>query len=147
MKKIILMVFLLLSVGWTTAFANDDPKLDPRVEKAFKKEFPAAQYITWTEVQEYLKAVFVLVDNRVEAWFSVEGELLATARDILYNQLPLVVMKEVEKKFPASETTVVSEINNSNGTFYRLMLEASNKKYRINVTPNGEIAIVEKIKK
>ena len=147
MKKILFMLSLMLAVGWTSAFANNDPKLNPRVEAAFKKEFPAAQHVEWIKGQENFKAVFVLADYRVEAWFSADGELLSTARDLLYNQLPLAVMKEVENRFPASKASEVKEITDSRGTLYQLLLETEKRNYRISATPNGEITVTERIRK
>jgi hypothetical protein len=147
MKKIFLMLSLIAAVAGTTAFANDDPKVNLRVQESFKKEFPGAQYVKWGKDHDYFKAIFVLADYRAEAWFNTDGELLATTRDLLYDQLPLAVMKELEKKFPSANATEIREVTNSNGTLYKLLLEDKKVKYSISATPNGEVSVTEKIKK
>ncbi|MFI5133976.1 MAG: PepSY-like domain-containing protein [Chitinophagales bacterium] len=147
MKKIFLMLALIATVAATTVFANDDPKVNPRVQESFKKEFPGAQYVKWDKDQDYFKVIFVLADYRAEAWFSTDGELLGTTRDLLYDQLPLAVMKELEKKFPIANATEIKEVTNNYGTLYKLVLEDKKCSYRISATPNGEISVTEKIKK
>lgn len=147
MKKSVVLLSVLLLTGWTIAFAGKDPGVSPRVEAAFKKEFPAAQSVKWIQSQEYHKAVFVLLDYRVEAVFSDEGKLLETKRDLLYHQLPLAVIKELEYRFPGAEITEIKEVNTNGNTTYRLLAETKKRGYRVVATPDGNISITERLKK
>ncbi|HYM93317.1 MAG TPA: hypothetical protein VET23_04205 [Chitinophagaceae bacterium] len=147
MKKNYLMLSLVLGITWTAAFANNDPKLNSRVLESFKKEFPGAQYVKWNDDKDFLKATFVLADYRAEAWFDANGELLGTIRDLLYDQLPLTVMRGVERRFPDASPLEIREITNSNGTLYKLVIESKKRKYNVDATPDGLISVTKKTKK
>ena len=147
MKKIINSIFLLLASGGSTAFANGDPGPDQQVLELFKKEFSAAQQVTWNKQENYDKATFVLTGRRVVAYFNPEGQLEGCIREIFFDQLPLVVMKGIDQKFPEAEISTVREITNSEGTSYRIFLEAKNIKYSIKVDSAGYIEQVEKLPK
>ncbi len=130
MKKIFLFLSFAMIIGMTSAFASTDPNVSPKVQQSFKKEFPTAEYVRWGKDQDYLKASFVFADYRTEAWFSADGQLLGTIRDLLYNQLPLAVMKELEKRFPTADIIEIREITNSNGTTYKMVAETKKGKYQ-----------------
>lgn len=147
MKKIISSTFLLLAAGLSTAIAKDDPSPDQQVLELFKKEFSAAQQVTWNKQDDYDKATFLLTGRRVVAYFNPEGQLEGCIREIFFDQLPLVVMKGIDQKFPEAEISTVREITNTEGTSYRVFLEAKNKKYSIKVGSAGYIEQVEKLPK
>ena len=147
MKKIIISFSLLLSVGVSSAFANYDPSPDEQVLNVFKREFAAAQNVSWSEQGDYLKANFILAGHRVAAWFSEEGELQGCIRDIFFDQLPLGVMTAVDKKFPDAEISEVREITNSEGTSYKVFLTAKEKRYSLKVSSAGTVDSVEKLTK
>lgn len=146
MKKIFLFVSFTIVVGMTNAFAGRDPNVSTQVLQSFKKEFPAAAYLKWDKYQDYFRATFVLNDHRTEAWFSSEGELLGTVRDLLFDQLPLTVMKNVGKKFPAAYFYEVREVSNTNGTTYQMVAGTKKAKYKLSATPDGEVTKAGKIK-
>lgn len=146
MKKIIISFSLLLTTA-VTLFANDAATPNEQVLASFKKEFSTAQDVTWKKQDNFDKATFLLGASWVVAYFSPSGQLEGCARDIFFNQLPLVVMTAIDKKFPAAEIINVREISNSEGTSYRLMLEAKNKRYGVKVDLSGNINEVNKLAK
>lgn len=148
MKKIFVSLSLLLAVAGSTAFANViiiDP--NPGVAEVFKKEFAGAENVTWSRQDDYQKATFVLAGHRVIAYFNEENEFAGCIRDILYDQLPLIVTKAIDKKFPGAEMLDVREITNNDGTSYLLRADWNNKKYKVKITSDGNITDVEKLKK
>ena len=147
MKKIIVLLVFALSTGAVNSYANAfDPDPEQRVLDGFKKEFPTAQQVTWSKQAEFEKAVFVLAGRRVVAFFTREGLLEGSARDIFYDQLPLSVMTAVDKRFENATVFEVREINNAEGTCYRMRVESGNKKVKIKVSPDGTISEIEKLK-
>ncbi len=127
MKKIFVSLLLLLAVASSTSFANKITRPDPGVEEVFKQEFAGAGNVSWSQQDNYQKATFVLAGHRVIAYFNEDNELAGCIRDIFYDQLPLTVMKAVDKKFPMAEVQEVREITNSDGTSYMLKAELNNK--------------------
>ena len=148
MKKIIILFSVLLTTGMSTVFANDDPNPEEQILNLFKKEFAAAQNVSWSRQGEYQKATFLLAGYRVVAWFNPATEQLeGCIREIFFDQLPLTIMTAVDRRFEEAVISNVREITNSEGTHYRILLEANNKKYRIKVSSAGNINEVEKLAK
>jgi hypothetical protein len=136
----------MLTIVAGTALANVKTNVNELVSTAFKKEFPSASLIEWSSPSKYVKATFMLWGSRAEAYFTEDGQLQGSIRSIFYNQLPLSVMTTVDKRFETAEVLTVSEISNSEGTSYLLVLESKSKKYRAKVNSSGGIAIVTRIK-
>ena len=144
MKKIILSLSFVMAVTAAT-FANVvDP--DPEVVEAFKREFPGAQLVNWTEQGDYQRATFILAGHRSIAYFNQANELVGCMRDLFFDQLPIVVMKAIDKKFPSASFAEVREINNADGTSYLLTVEQGKKKYKVKLTSEGFFTSTEKIK-
>jgi hypothetical protein len=147
MKKIIFSISMLLTAGLSVVSAANDPQPDQQVLDLFKKEFTAAQNVTWEKQDEYDKATFMLAGCRAVAYFNAAGELEGSVRDLFFNQLPLAVMTAVDKKYAGAEYYEVREVTNAEGTSYRLKLELNNKKYKVKVDAAGNIDGVEKLAK
>lgn len=147
MKKIIVSLSLLLTAGLSTAFATDDPNPGEKVLATFKNEFLTAQNVVWTKENNYDKVSFVLASRRVIAYFNPEGELEGYMRDIFFDQLPLAVMTAVDKKYPDAVIIDVREVNNANGTNYKVRLESKSKKLSMRVSPEGNIDEVQRFVK
>jgi hypothetical protein len=147
MKKIILSLFILGSAALSSVYANDGPDPDQDVLDLFKKEFSSAQNVSWTRQGDYHKATFVIGGRRAIAYFNADGELEGSMRDMFYDQLPLVVMNAVDKRFTDADIIDVREINNSEGTHYKIRLTQKGKKYSVKVDPSGSIGVVEKLVK
>ncbi len=147
MKKIIVSFSLLLSAGLSTVFATTEINPGQKTLDGFKKEFIAAESVTWDKQGDYDKATFQLTGHRVIAWFNAEGRLEGCIRDIFFDQLPLNVMKAVDKRFIAADILAVKEITNAEGTIYRITLETKKKKYSVKVGTYGNIDEVEKLAK
>lgn len=128
-------------------FANVSVDPDPEVTEAFKKEFPGAQLVNWTQQGDYQKATFILAGHRSIAYFDQANEMVGCMRDIFFDQLPIVVMKAIDKKFPAADFCEVREINNADGTSYLLSVEQNKKKYKVKLTPEGSFTSIEKVNK
>src|SRR5882724_12554532 len=99
MKKIILGLSMLMTVGITSAFANDEIKVNDKVLPSFGKDFTFAKNVQWHEEGGYLKARFTISDMLTEAYYTEEGEFLGCARNLLFQQLPLTVMREFNKHY------------------------------------------------
>ena len=147
MKKTILSFFVLLTAGLSSVALANGPDPDQDVLELFKKEFSSAQQVSWSRQGDYDKATFVLAGRRAIAYFNAEGELEGSVRDIFFDQLPLAVMTAVDKRFADADIIDVREINNAEGTHYKIRLTAKSKKYSVKVDPSGSIGDVEKLVK
>ena len=144
MKKIILSLTFVFAAGLGLAFANPEPEPNYKVLEGFKKEFPTAQQVTWTVMGDFEKATFVYGGRRVVAYFTKDGALEGSVRDMFYDQLPLAAMTAVAKRFVDPEVLEVWEVNNNEGTRYRIRLTAKGRDFSLKVDPDGNISDVIK---
>jgi len=134
-------------MGVVTVSIKQITKPDQREEKVFKKEFPGAEYVKWSEDAGYLSVSFVLNSHRIQAWFSKDGELLGSIRGISYGQLPMLVIRSLQSRFAEPVTIEITEVTNSEGTHYKILLENKDKKYKVSIKSDGNIEETQKLKK
>jgi len=153
MKKLIIAITAVLLITSTTAWAGKGkgrkahkPRPDP-VQTTFQSEFKGAEAVKWTDETDYTSASFVLNNSHVIAYFDYSGELLGTARNILFDQLPLSVSTVVNQRYPTAIIYDVIEFTNSSGTFYKMLAETATHNYKLNVLSDGELSVESKTKK
>ena len=146
MKKVFVSLSFILAVGLTTAIAGDKTEVNGKITQSFEKEFTGAEFVTWTNVNGYKMARFVFHDHATIAYFNEDGELLGSARNVLFDQLPLPVIKLFEKDFAGADFTDISEISNDDGTFYVIKVDTKNRQYHVKVNAYGNILNYTRIK-
>ena len=140
MKRIFVSLSFMLTVGLATGFANEKMNVPDKVKEAFKKEFTGVESVNWSDLGDYQRAAFVFGGHRTEAYFNTDGELQGTVRDLLFDQLPLAVMKAIDNRFNGAGIMVIREITNIEGTSYRITFEAQHKTYRVKVDTGGNFS-------
>jgi hypothetical protein len=146
MKKFIIAFAAAVTLISTTAFAGGKEKINPALS-TFQKEFKGAQDVKWNENRDVITAAFVFNNSRVEAYFSYTGELIGTARNILFNQLPLTVIREVNNRYGSTPIYDITEYYTRGDTFYDMTVESPTKKLRVRATQTGDLTVIRKIKK
>ena len=137
---------MVLTVGLSAALANDETKVDPRVLSAFEKDFSFAKNAVWETEGDFSKVRFSVNDQGITAWYSEEAELIIVARNILYMNLPLAVIKSLEDRGCKTEISDIVEVTKNGETNYYMYAEEKGKKKMFEVTPSGEISVVKRIK-
>ena len=146
MKKLIAILSLVLIAGTISAFAIENPKT-PKSRKVFEQKFVGAENVKWTNISsEYEKVWFTMAGSSAEAYFNSNGELLGTARNIFFSQLPLSVIQRVNNRFAGSVVIEVNEITNVDGTSYKVVVEQKDRKYVIKLSSLGDITDLSKQK-
>ena len=146
MKKFIISLVAVVTLISTTAFAGSKERINPALA-TFQREFKGAEQVKWNEGKEAITAAFVLNSFRVEAYFNYSGELIGTARNILFNQLPLTVTKEINNRYGSAPVYEIIEYNAGNETFYDMTVELRTKKLTVRATVGGELSVEKSIKK
>lgn len=146
MKKIIVSVSCMLAIGLTTAFADNKTDVNSKIKQSFKKEFSGAELVTWTKIEDYQMARFIFYDHAAIAYFNEDGELLGSARNVLFDELPLTVIKAFDNKFADADVTEILEISNTDGISYLATVERKNKRYYVKVSTEGNILNTIRIK-
>ena len=146
MKKTFVTLFMLLIIGITITIAEPGTPVDPKILSAFQKEFSFAKNVNWQEEGTLTRVSFVMNDQGILAWYNSNAELVTTARNILYNQLPISVMRALEKEYEGAAIFGITEINRNDETYYQLKVEKSGKKFLMRANPSGAIRVLKRIK-
>ena len=145
MKRIFVSLSFMLAIGLTTVLAGDKPDVNGRIKESLKKEFAGAESVCWNQVEDYQMARFLFHGYAVIAYFDEDGELLGSARNASYNQLPLTVIKSLDKQFAGAKFLELYEISNIDGTSYGITFEKQNKRYHVKVNIDGNILKMARI--
>ena len=146
MKKTFVTLFTLLTIGITVALADPITNVDPKILSAFQKEFSFAKNARWEEEGSLTRVIFSLNDQGIIAWYNSDAELVTTARNILYNQLPISVMRSLDKEYEGADIFGIVEISRNNETYYQIRADKKNKKLLLKASPSGNITVLKKIR-
>ena len=146
MKKTFLSLLTFLMIGITAAMASESSDVDPKILSAFQKEFSFAKNAKWEVKGKLTQVNFLLNDQGVTAWYNSDAELVTTARNILYNQLPISIIRALEKEYAGADFSGLTEVNRNNETYYQIRADGKSKKYLLKASPSGNIIVLKKIK-
>jgi hypothetical protein len=146
MKKTFVILFLSLAVIVSAMAAPAGPDIDPRIVSAFQKEFSFAKNVKWQQKGELVQVNFSLYDHGFVAWYNLEAELVSTARNILYMQLPLSVIKTLQREYAGAEFSGIVEVTSNDQTIYQIRAEIKNKKYLLEASSYGNVNKIKRIK-
>src|SRR3979411_2366390 len=127
MKKIMIALVMFFNVMKTSAFANEGT-VNQEVLNAFKIEYSSAKDVSWTVGDNYYKASFTMNDQKLFAFYAVDGEFLALTRYISSVQLPESIQSNLRKQFKEKWITDLFEVVNGEGTMYYATLENADTK-------------------
>ena len=128
MKKIFVTLFTFLTIGITVSLAHPGTDVDPKILSAFQKEFSFAKNVKWEEEGNLTRVIFSLNDQGITAWYNSDAELVTTARNILYNQLPISVMRSLDKEYEGADIFGIVEISRNDETWYQIRADKKGKK-------------------
>jgi len=146
MKKTFVTLFTLLTIGITVSLADPITNVDPKILSAFQKEFSFAKNARWEEEGNLTRVIFSLNDQGIVAWYNSDAELVTTARNILYNQLPISVMRSLDKEYEGADIFGIVEISRNDETYYQMRADKKGKKFLLKAGPSGNITVLKKIK-
>ena len=98
MKKLFTAALLAVTIA-TSAFATDAKKVSSIVLSSFDADFSEASNVTWTAANEFTKATFILNKQKMEAFYSSNGELFAKSKGISLDELPVRAKRDFAKRF------------------------------------------------
>jgi hypothetical protein len=145
MKKILIIIGLFVTAG-STAFASDE-KISPRAVSSFTADFASAQDVDWQVADKYYRAAFTLNDQRLFAYYNLDGDLMSIARYISSLQLPINLFNDLRKQYTNYWISDLFEVSNSEGLHYYVTLETSDTKLMMRSGNGGNWNEYKKTKK
>ena len=145
MKKILVTIAIVV-LGISTTSAAEDPSIDPKIVSAFQKEFSIAKNVKWQAKEDLMQVSFLLNDQAVTAWYNSDAELLITARNILYSQLPISAIKALDDEYAGADFYAIIEVIRNNEVHYQLTAETKKKTVVLKIIPPGSLSVLKRIK-
>jgi hypothetical protein len=126
-----------------------DEKVNDRIQAAFLKQFAGASLLKWESVKgsTIYQAYFTYNSERYNAFFDIDGKLVATCRFIRESGLPLLIRQSISKKFATYELQQIVELTQNEETTYILTFENEQVKLEAQAYINGSIYQIKKGKK
>lgn len=147
MKKMFSLLSLLLIVISLASFASPTTNDDSKTFQAFNKLFAGAANVSWSKEQGYMKATFTWGDHRTIAYFDSNAQLAGSIRCLFFKELPLSVIRSVDKNFNNPVILEIREIFNEEGVHYAVVMEYKQKKYKVRLNILGDIQEKTRVKK
>jgi hypothetical protein len=123
MKKTILAMAMMLMAGLTGAFAKDNEGVNKQISSSFSKDFMTAKNVSWNKHKDFTKATFTLNNQVMFAYYDENGNLIASARNILSEQLPIKLFNDLKIGYSKYWISELFEIDKDGQTSYYVTLE------------------------
>lgn len=145
MKKIVFVMgfLMIMSVSW----AYPSEKVSQKVLTSFKTEFTTAQDVDWETGSNYFRAAFTMNEQRIFAYYNVDGQLLSIARYISSIQLPVNLYADLKNEYSKYWISDLFEVSNSEGLHYYVTLETADTKLVMHSSNGGSWSTYSKNKK
>ena len=145
MKKIVFVLGFLMIMGASWAYPSE--KVSQKVLTSFKTEFTNAQNVEWETGNNYYRAAFTMNEQRIFAYYNVDGQLLSIARYISSIQLPVNLYADLKNDYSKYWISDLFEVSNSEGLHYYVTLETADTKLVMHSSNGGSWSIYSKNKK
>lgn len=145
MKKMILV--LAITISTLSAFASNEEKVNAKVLDAFQTEFTSAKEVSWTACDNYYRAEFTFNDQHVQAYYSLEGELMGLTRYITSLDLPMNLQTSLKKSYADYWISDLFEVTKSDSTGYYITLENADSVIIMKATATDNWSVYKKAKK
>lgn len=145
MKKIVFLFGFLLAAAVSHAYPSE--RVSPKVLASFKSEFSRATDVEWETGNNYFKASFSLNEQRVFAYYDIEGHMVSLGRYISSFQLPVNLFSDLKNDYNKYWVSDLFEISNSEGLHYYITLETADTKLILRSSNGSDWSTYSKNKK
>jgi hypothetical protein len=146
MKKIMMTLALALTLSTMYAFTGEEA-VNKQALNAFKTEFATATDAAWTVGNDYYKVTFTMNEQKLFAYYSMNGEFMAATRFISSFNLPINLQSSLKKSYSNYWISDLFEMANHDGTAYYVTLETADSKIVLRSTDGSDWSVFQKSKK
>lgn len=130
MKKLMIIMSVVLVAGFSQAFADKgkDKEMNQQAAASFSRDFVTAKNANWEQYKNYAKVTFNIDGQIMFAYYSNEnGQLMAVARNILSDQLPISLMTSFRNDYKGYWISDLFEMASDEQTNYYATLQNANQ--------------------
>lgn len=128
MKKFLLSAAFALSLVINSLLAAGVPDVNAKALTAFNNQFTNATDVEWSAGNDFYKATFLYNSNYVTAYYNIEGDFVATIRNITSVNLPLMLQTKLKNNYSDYWISDLYELSKNEGTSYYISLENADQK-------------------
>ncbi|HEX6913790.1 MAG TPA: hypothetical protein VF145_01030 [Chitinophagaceae bacterium] len=147
MKKLFIAAIAIVALATTAVAADGGKNVNYWVLSKFNNSYKAATNVNWVVTSQYAKATFLLDGERVEAYYSTEGEFIAESKAIATQDLPRMARKTIEKKYSGYTLKEVIEYATPEKTEYYVSMENEKESKILKISSGGEIEVFKTLQK
>jgi hypothetical protein len=134
MKKLFFAALIAVSVS-TSAFAQDVNQVDVKAVENFESSFGGASNVEWISKENFTKASFIQNEQKVEVFYNLDGDFIATTTQIKMDKVPAFVKRTVAKNYSDYTVKEAFKFEANDVTAYFLAVE--NEKENIVLQAKG----------
>ncbi|BAV09838.1 hypothetical protein SAMN05421788_1011271 [Filimonas lacunae] len=143
MKKLLFAAMMVIALA-ANAFA-DGNTVNTKVLNHFQTQFEGASNVRWKTGDLYVKASFTMNEQKMEAFYDADGELIGTSYAVDYSKLPARATKNIAEKYAAYQVTETIEFDNvKDGLNYYVSMVSATNKVVLQVSAQGEVSVFKK---
>jgi hypothetical protein len=150
-KRIIMRKFftaVLISASLvSSAFAADATGVNSKAVNRFRSEFKSAEGVTWTNFDQLTKASFILDNERMEVYYSADGELVGTAKGSTIDNLPTNAKRSFVKKYDGYTVKEVVRFEGQDGNVFYISAENEKNTVILKVDEHDQLYTFKKTNK
>jgi hypothetical protein len=148
MKKLFILALIAIATG-TSAFAGPSA-ISTKVSDHFAASFSKAKNVSWKSSDRFDKVSFVLNNEKVDAFYGTDGELIGTSKALSFEKLPKAALETITTKYtyPEFQLKDCLEFTNANNEKnYYVSLDKTNETVVLEITKAGVVSVFAKTKK
>ncbi len=145
MKKLFILALIAIATG-TSAFAGPSSK----ASEHFAAAFSTAKNVSWKTTDRFEKVSFVLNNEKVDAFYGTDGELIGTSKTMAFEKLPKSALEIITTNytFPTYQVKDCIEFDDvNNGKNYYVSLDKANETIALKITPSGIVTVYSRTRK
>jgi hypothetical protein len=146
MKKITIILAMMLTLTTTWAFTGEK-SINQTALTAFKTDFAGATDAAWYADNDCYKVTFTLNDQKLFAFYSIDGEFMAATRYMSSAQLPLLLQNSLRKFYRNAWVSDLYEVSTKSSTNYYVTLENADTKTVLKSVNGRNWSVYQKNKK
>ncbi|WP_303315174.1 PepSY-like domain-containing protein [Flavivirga abyssicola] len=128
--------FIILSLLFCCQKQQDIPEL---VKKAFETKFSEAKHLKWTYENGIWEVSFYKNSQKYSSTFDEQGRWLETEHDINKNNLPLIILENLQTSYEKYEVDDVAFVESNEREFYEIELEFEGKDIEVLYNKEGHV--------
>lgn len=148
MKKIITLTLSIVFFA-ATSFANNG-EVNHSSTDNFADTHNSVESVNWMNTGKYDKAIFIENGIRNEAFYTTQGDLVGTFKNVAFDKLPKSGLQTITSKYtyPTYELVDCISFENTDGDVtYFISMNTDTEKLVLEISQYGAVTVFSKQKK